>query len=119
MKVFLHNHIVHHDITLWALGATPTQLESHHKRNTLYQRMPPKREESHVVEQMSDPEKFKTFLGDESYYLDFVDFFEREIERFGYAAVLQKYLVNEDEVGRDMLPRMYMGKIILLTTVLI
>lgn len=62
---------------------------------------------------MSEPEKFKSFLGDEAYYLDFVHFFEREIERYGYAAVLQKYLVSEDEVGMDMLPRMYMGQLLL------
>jgi hypothetical protein len=59
---------------------------------------------------MSDPEKFKNFLGDEAYYLDFVHFFEGEIQRLGYAAVLQKYLVDEGEVGMDMLPRMYMGE---------
>lgn len=107
--VHLHNHLVHHDTTLYALGATPEQLEAHHRRNTLYQRLPPKREESRVVSEMADYARYKSFLGDESHYLDFVHFFEKEIRDLGYQAVLQKYLVSEDEVGMDMLPRIYMG----------
>lgn len=58
---------------------------------------------------MADYDKFKSFLGDESHYLDFVYFFEKEIRDLGYQAVLQKYLVNENEIGLDILPRMYMG----------
>ena len=109
VKIYLHNHIVHHDITLWALGATPEQIEAHHRRNTIYQRLPPKREESSIVDQMTDCTRFASYLGDESHYLDFVHFFEKEIRDLGYQAVLQKYLVSEDKVGMDMLPRMYMG----------
>lgn len=109
IQVYLHNHIVHHDITLWALGATPEQIEAHHRQNTTYQRLPPKREESSVIHEMADYTRFTSYLGDESHYLDFVHFFENEIRDLGYQAVLQKYLVSEDKVGMDMLPRMYMG----------
>ncbi|KAJ5212813.1 uncharacterized protein N7498_004459 [Penicillium cinerascens] len=38
MGVYLHNHIAHHDLTPWALGAKPSVLRSQHERNTCYMR---------------------------------------------------------------------------------
>ena len=53
---------------------------------------------------------FKKHLGNEYYYQDYVHFFENEISTLGYQAVLQKYLVGDDAVANDILPRMWMGK---------
>lgn len=33
MGVHLHNHIAHHDLTLWAFGTKPDLLRSLHERN--------------------------------------------------------------------------------------
>lgn len=38
IQVYLHNHIPHHAIVLWALGAKPETMVSKFERNTLYMR---------------------------------------------------------------------------------
>ena len=101
---------MHHDVTLWALGASPETILVQHRRNTLYQRKPPKLRDDTVVKNMANLAGYKRCLGHEDHYLDFVHFFEDEIGNLGCPAVLQKYLVGDDEIANDMLPRMYMGK---------
>ena len=54
---------------------------------------------------------FKKHLGNEWYYQDYVHFFEHEIAVLGYQVVLQKYLVGDNEVAYDILPRMWMGEV--------
>ena len=98
-------------MTLWALGALPETIHAQHTRNTLYQRQPPKVQDDAVVVDMANPQSFKRYLGIEDHYLDFVHFCEQEIDDLGYPAVLQKYLLGRNEVGDDMLPRMYMGEL--------
>lgn len=61
---------------------------------------------------MADPTKIKNFIGKEEYYLDFCEFFEREIEKLGYEEVLQKYLVGDNEIAKDIFPRLYQGKLL-------
>lgn len=58
---------------------------------------------------MADPETLKTFIGKEEYFLDFCAFFEQEIERLGYEDVLQKYLVGDNDIAKDIFPRIYHG----------
>ncbi|KAL9130125.1 MAG: hypothetical protein Q9217_001599 [Psora testacea] len=104
-----HDKGVHHDLTLWSLGATPEQLKEHHHRNTLYQQKPFKATDEGTVKDMTRIFSFKKHLGNEWYYQDYVHFFEHEICQLGYQAVLQKYLVGDNEVAYDILPRMWMG----------
>jgi hypothetical protein len=63
-----------------------------------------------LVEDMTDPLVFKRCLGREENFLNFCLFFENEIDRFGYQAVFQKYLVGGSEMADDILCRIYMGK---------
>lgn len=58
---------------------------------------------------MADPTAFKEFVGKEDYFLDFCEFFEREIEKYGYEDVLQKYLLGDNPIAKDIFPRMYHG----------
>ena len=97
-------------MTLWSLGATPEQLKEHHHRNTLYQQKPFKATDEGTVKDMTRVFSFKKHIGNEWYYQDYVHFFEHEIALLGYQAVLQKYLVGDNEVAYDILPRMWMGK---------
>jgi hypothetical protein len=62
-----------------------------------------------LVDDMSDPLVFKRCLGREENFLNFCRFFEDEINRIGYQAVLQQYLVNGSKVADDILCRIYMG----------
>lgn len=102
---------MHHDLTLWSLGASPEQLREHHYRNTLYLQKPFKNAEPGTVKDMTRIWSFRKHLGNEWYYQDYVHFFEHEISTLGYQTVLQKYLVGGDAVADDILARMYMGNL--------
>lgn len=103
-----HNHIVHHLLTIFALGASPAELKKGYDENASYQRPPGKLERA-VVDDMHDPERFKTYLGKERYYHDFLVYFQGEIEKKGWEEVLNEYLFKRDERADDMLVRLYGG----------
>lgn len=100
---------MYHVLTLWALGASPKTILSQTKRNFEYQLLPPKFPDEETIQAMADSVAFREFLGKEEHYLDFCEFFEREIEKHGYEEVLQKYLVGDNEIAKDIFPRMYHG----------
>lgn len=58
---------------------------------------------------MHQPDRFKTYLGKEKYYHDFLVFFQKEIEATGWQNVLNEYLFANDERANDMLCRLYAG----------
>ncbi|KAF2646786.1 hypothetical protein P280DRAFT_388210 [Massarina eburnea CBS 473.64] len=103
-----HNHIVHHLLTLFALGATPSEIQKGYDDNTSYQR-PPVSLKQEVVDDMHQPERFKTYLGNEEYYRDFLVFFQGQIEKLGWEDVLNEYVFKGDERADDMLVRMFSG----------
>src|SRR5215469_10161996 len=102
------NHIVHHLLTLYALGGDPATIQRHYVNNKTYQRPPgPTRDE--VVKEMHDPAKFKKLLGQEEYYHNFLIFFQSEIDAKGWSAVINEYCLARDERADDMLVRLFMG----------
>lgn len=104
-----HNHIAHHLLTLYALGATPEEIQRGYDHNKSYQRPQlPVNEKN--VEDMADRNKFKKFLGKEKYFHDYEVFFRKEIEQKGWEAVLTEQLFARDEHAETMLTRMYAGK---------
>ena len=107
--VYLHNHIVHHTLTLWALGAKPNIIRLHQERNAQYQRQSMVIQ-SWLIEDMAAPEVFQRCLGREENYRNFERFFLKQIDEHGYQYVLQKYLLDKSEIADDMLCRIYMGK---------
>ena len=106
--MYLHNHIVHHTLTLWALGAKPEVIRLHQERNAQYQRQSMVIQ-ANLVEDLSIPHVFKRCLGREENFRNYERFFLKEINKKGYEAVLQKYLIGGDEVADDMLCRIYHG----------
>ncbi|EXK26256.1 hypothetical protein FOMG_17158 [Fusarium oxysporum f. sp. melonis 26406] len=103
-----HNHIAHHLLSLFALNATPTELRQGWDDNRFYQRSPIPLKQS-IVTNMHNPEKYKTYLGSEEYYHDFLVFFKEEISQKGWQEVLNEYIFNGDERADDMLVRMFGG----------
>jgi len=59
---------------------------------------------------MTDPEKFKKYLGKEKYYQDFLVFFQNEMESKGWEEVVQEYLFEGTESADDLLGRLYAGQ---------
>ncbi|KAF2124120.1 hypothetical protein P153DRAFT_302625 [Dothidotthia symphoricarpi CBS 119687] len=103
-----HNHIAHHLLTLFALNATPAELRQGWDDNVSYQRPPVPLKQS-IVTDMHDPEKYKTYLGREKYYHDFLVFFKEEIAQKGWQEVLNEYIFGGDQRADDMLVRMFGG----------
>lgn len=58
---------------------------------------------------MHDVDKFSKFLGKQKHYHDFLVFFQREIEKKGWEAVLNEYVFAGDERADDMLVRLFAG----------
>jgi len=109
MGVYLHNHIAHHDLTLWALGAKPSVLRSQHERNTRYMRDAMIVVEP-LVQDLEDDVIFRKCLGREENFRNFEKYFLNQIATKGYQAVLQKYLAGDGDIAKDMRYRIYMGK---------
>ncbi|MCJ1369866.1 hypothetical protein MMC20_001078 [Loxospora ochrophaea] len=101
-----HNHIVHHILTAFALGASPESLQIHYDNNKNYQR-PPEPLDPGVVKELHDPTLYMKYLGNERYYRDYVSFFKGEIDKKGYEEVINEYVLKGDERADDMLARMF------------
>jgi hypothetical protein len=67
--------------------------------------------EASIVEDMHDPERFKSYLGQEKYYHDYLVFFREEMEKKGWQAVVNEYLFTGDERADDMLVRLFGGEL--------
>ncbi len=103
-----HNHIAHHLLTIYALGAPPPIIQQQYDHNKSYQRPAVALEDS-VVQDMRDPNKYRNYLGNEKYYHDFLVFFQQEMESKGWENVLNEYVFKGDERADDMLVRMFAG----------
>ncbi|KAL5423641.1 hypothetical protein PMIN04_003778 [Paraphaeosphaeria minitans] len=102
------NHIVHHLLTLFALRATPEEIRRGYDENKDYQRLQGDLKKE-IVDDMHDPERFKTYLGQEQYYHDFLQYFQDEISKKGWETVLNDELFKGDERADDLLARLYGG----------
>ncbi|KAI0465911.1 HypA protein [Xylaria cf. heliscus] len=107
-KMGFHNHISHHLLSLYGIGASPEEIQQGYTDNANYQRAP---YEIHpdTVEELKDFDKAKEKLGNEEYYTDFLAFFQSEIDNKGWQAVLNEYLFKGDKRSDDMMARMFAG----------
>jgi hypothetical protein len=103
------DHVVHHMLSIYALGATSDQIREHYKRAISV--VPPAHPiDVNLSQSLIDREKWKIHIGDHLYYHSYLAFFEREIEAKGYINVMQEYLFAEDERAEDMLCRLFAGE---------
>ncbi|RAH48453.1 questin oxidase family protein [Aspergillus brunneoviolaceus CBS 621.78] len=105
-----HNHIVHHILSIYALGASVEEIRAAYERDRAYQRKAIPVDEA-VVAKLADRNRFLGLLGMKEHYSNFVRFFQREIERVGVEEVLKGFLFGQDEVARAMLGRLFGGLI--------
>lgn len=104
----LQNHIAHHLLTLFALNASPKEIQQGYDTNVSYQR-PPEPLKDSIVGDMHRPERFETYLGKEKYYHDFLVFFQKKIDEKSWQDVLNEYLFANNDRANDMLCRLYAG----------
>ncbi|KAL9065751.1 MAG: hypothetical protein Q9161_008035 [Pseudevernia consocians] len=103
-----HNHIAHHILTLYALGASPKLIQTHYDKNKTYQRKSQPLDDA-IVEDLHDRKKFHDYLGNERYYHDYLEYFRGEIDNKGYEEVINEYCLKGDERADDMLVRLHAG----------
>jgi hypothetical protein len=96
-------------LTIYALGASPEIMEKQYANNAKMQR-PVVLFEKKTVEDMSDPDNFKKYLGNGNYYHDYLVFFQGELEKKGVDGTLNEYIFAGDARADDMLIRMFAGK---------
>ncbi|KAE8150168.1 hypothetical protein BDV25DRAFT_154887 [Aspergillus avenaceus] len=103
-----HNHVAHHILTMFALGASPAEIRAAYARNSSYQRPVLPTVES-VVQSLYDKAQFKDHFAKAENYPNFLEFFQREIEKKGVENVINEYVFAEDEVADSMLIRLFGG----------
>ncbi|KAI4203549.1 MAG: hypothetical protein LQ350_001739 [Teloschistes chrysophthalmus] len=103
-----HNHIAHHILTIFALGASPSAIQKHYANNKSYQR-PHQPVDNDVLEQLQSSDAFMKYLGQERYFHDYLLFFQSEIEKKGYEEVINEYMFKGDDRANAILVRMYAG----------
>ncbi|KAE8355767.1 hypothetical protein BDV28DRAFT_128338 [Aspergillus coremiiformis] len=105
-----HNHIVHHILTMFTLGASPNEIKAAYERDKSYQRPALPTNES-VVQSLYDQAQFKNCLGKRENYPHFLEFFQREIEKKGVENTIGQYVFAENDIAEDMLVRLFGGLI--------
>ncbi|KAF8536403.1 hypothetical protein BDD12DRAFT_748467 [Trichophaea hybrida] len=103
-----HNHIAHHLLALYDVGAPASLIHESYHRGTSYQRdisavCPPK------VTDLSDTAQWSKFLEKEEHYISFLEYFRNEIEKRGYEDVVNTTLFSGTELADDMLVRLFAG----------
>ncbi|KAL1974800.1 hypothetical protein VTN31DRAFT_5004 [Thermomyces dupontii] len=103
-----HNHIVHHLLTLFSLGAAPEALQDAYQRGNSYQR-PVQPTDRDIVQELLEKKQFKQYLGKEEHYPNFLSYFQREIGAKGVQSVVNEHLFAGDDHADDLLIRMFAG----------
>jgi hypothetical protein len=107
-KQRFHNHIVHHLLTIYALGANPDALQKAYDGNANYQ-LPKIPVKSDLVQGLHDPKKYSECLGKQELFSDFLAFFASEIEAKGLKETLNTYLFADTDQANDLFSRLFAG----------
>ena len=103
---------MHHLTTLWALGASPDEIQQAYDRNKIYQ-LPQYHHEANISHKLgSDPSFYKEHLGQSEFYSDYLHFFQDLIAKRGIQDVVKEYLFEGNEQCTDLLGRMYSGALL-------
>lgn len=102
------DHIDHHVLSIYALGASPEDVERAYASGSSYQR-PALPVDEDVVKCLSNEDEFRKLAGKREHYPNFLHFFKQELESKGVDSVVQKYLFAGGEFADEMLARLFGG----------
>ncbi|KAJ5819745.1 hypothetical protein N7474_005336 [Penicillium riverlandense] len=101
-----HNHITHYLLAALSLGATPVQLTRAFEQEKALQRAQfPLNEKN--MQKLADTDFFRSCMGQEQYYRDFLIFFQKEIKEKGAGAVVNEYVFSHKENAELMFTRLF------------
>lgn len=101
-----HDHIAHHVLTDYALGASVEQMQASFDSNVQDQRHRAP-VDSRFVENLSDKETFKTHLDVADNWTNYLAFFQKEIAIKGVPKTLHEHLFAGDEHANRMMVRWF------------
>lgn len=104
------DHVVHHLLTLFSLGASPEEIQTAYDRGSSYQRPRPP-VDNDVVHSIIEKDTFKKYLGQQEHYGNFLTFFQQELSTKGVAATLEEHVFAEDEHAEALRGRLFSGDI--------
>ncbi|KIK64836.1 hypothetical protein GYMLUDRAFT_240783 [Collybiopsis luxurians FD-317 M1] len=104
-----HNHLSHHILAAYDLGASPSLLQKIFDNEAKIQRSIISEEKENEI-RITD-QSWTRFLGNQHAYGGFVKFFDERIERFGVVKTLEQFVFSPDanEKGKTMLARLMSG----------
>ncbi|CAA7269317.1 unnamed protein product [Cyclocybe aegerita] len=104
-----HNHLSHHLLVAYDLGAPEGHLQKIYDNEAKDQRPRILEEKDRSI--VVDKDNWIQYLGNHNAYNSFVDFFSEEIKALGVTGTLEKYVFEEEvnKKGVDMLTRVVSG----------
>ena len=93
-------------------------MQKHYNKHAESQRAPEPLNNK-VLERLHSPENFCEYLGDEKRYWDYLIYFQEEIDKKGYQVVINEYLFGGDKRADALLIRMFAGKVLFSSVVVL
>lgn len=106
----MKDHILHHLLAIYALGATPDEIQDAYDRNASYQ-LSISRTQVEIEEDLYDVDVFLKYIGKPACYSSFLKFFKNEISAKGIAKTVNEYIFKGDERANEMFIRLYDGEL--------
>jgi SAM-dependent methyltransferase len=103
-----HNHMSHSILTTFALGGSPAELQRAYDDGLPIQRPMPD-PNAQAIKRFSDDKNIYEAFGQIGEYTNVLLFFEQEINRSGWKAVVSKYCFSRSKLADIILSRMYEG----------
>ncbi|KAJ9616784.1 hypothetical protein H2200_000503 [Cladophialophora chaetospira] len=103
-----HNHIVHHLLASFSLGADAKTLQKQYDQNVSYQRPPPLADKG-VVSSLTDPEVFESLLGKPENYTVFLTFFAQELSTSSIPEVVNKIVFADTPIANKLFNLFFAG----------
>ncbi|KAI9306099.1 hypothetical protein BJ944DRAFT_287266 [Cunninghamella echinulata] len=92
-----HNHLTHHILAAYSLGAKEEQLEKIYKEHASYQRpLPP------VLDETITRDNYLKYLGSAKSYTSYLRFFEKEIAQHGIINTVRRFIWSGDMLSRAL-----------------
>lgn len=103
----LHNHLSHHILAAYDLGAPAGLLQKIYHDEARIQRPIIWEEKDKAI--LVTEDNWVQYLGNPSAYASFVKFFAEQIEAFGSTATLERFVFDSEKSGAHMLARLMSG----------
>jgi hypothetical protein len=101
---------MHHILSLYGTGANAAQMQQGYDFNTNYQRGTGPGHKTVVGELQASWDNASKYFAKEQYYPDFLAFFQGEVDKKGWQAVLSEYVFAGTPAATDILVRLFAGK---------